>query len=91
MTNLAILILGLMVLIITGYLIFFSPYKKFSINFIDAVSKPVVSLVGIGLIKILDFMTNEVIFAPMAVMGLLSVNILLSGFRVIKNKYCPEV
>jgi hypothetical protein len=78
-------LLGMNVLV--GIYVFVeNPFDKCTFEYVDSVSKPILSLICLCAIKATSFFSKEIIFIPIIVMALLFISVVMSIVRVVRVK-----
>ena len=75
-----------MTIIIGIYTIVQNPYEKISLEYIDSVSKPIISLLCQIAIKATTLFPKQIIFIPIGVDALLLISTIITIVRVVRVK-----
>lgn len=73
-------------LLVAFYIIYRNPFKIISLEYIDSISKPIISLLCLVAMKMLSYFTNKSIFIPIIIVGLLLISLTVSTIRTVRVK-----
>ena len=73
-------------LMIAIFVIVENPFTKITLEYIDSVSKPIISLICLVAIKIMSMFSTQMVFIPIGIFSLLSISVIMSIVRMVKVK-----